>query len=122
MLLGFAVSFYLEIPDRNPDSQGHKITFVVLRGERFGFIVGAVSLVLATFCFLIFSLFHVFPASANFLPITVLSLIPLIIGVWGLREYIVDKTKMMTIVFRATVCIFLVWILMDLYFIYVILT
>jgi 1,4-dihydroxy-2-naphthoate octaprenyltransferase len=122
LLFGFAVSFYLEIPDRNADRQGRKITLVVLRGERFGFIVGAVSLGLATLCYVIFSLYHVFSGAVNFLPITALSLIPLIIGVWGLREYIADKTKMMTIVFRATACIFLMWILMDVYFVFVILT
>jgi 1,4-dihydroxy-2-naphthoate octaprenyltransferase len=122
LLFGFAVSFYLEIPDRIVDTQGHKITLVVLRGERFGLIIGAVSLSLATLCYVMFSLYHIFPGTVNFLPIFVLSLIPSIIGVWSLLEYIADKTKMMTIVFRATACIFLMWILMDVYFVYVILT
>jgi 1,4-dihydroxy-2-naphthoate polyprenyltransferase len=122
LLFGCAVSFYLEIPDRNADSQGHKITLVVLRNERFGFIISAVSLSLATICYVIFNLYQIFPGTINFLPITILSLMPLIIGMWSLREYLVDKTKVMTIVFRATASIFLTWILMDLYFVYVILT
>jgi 1,4-dihydroxy-2-naphthoate octaprenyltransferase len=122
LLFGFAVSFYLEIPDRIADTKGHKITLVVLRGERFGFIVGAVSLGLATLCYVMFSLYNVFSGAINFLPIIILSLMPLIIGVWSLREYIADRTKIMMIVFRATASIFLTWIVMDLYFMYVILT
>lgn len=122
LLLGFAVSFYLEIPDRHADTIGHKITLVVLRGERFGFIVGAVSLGLATLCYILFSIYHVFSGAASYIPIAILSLLPLIIGTWALREYLVDKAKMMTIVFRATASIFLAWILMDVYFAYVILT
>ncbi len=121
LLFGFALSFYLEIPDRNVDCQGHKITLVALKGERFGFVIGAVSLGLATLCFLLFGLFHVFAGAANFLLIAMFSVIPLILGIWGLREYIADQTKIMTSVFRATACIFVVYILIDVYFVYVIL-
>ena len=35
MLFGFALSFYGEIPDRDVDRQGHKITLVALKGENF---------------------------------------------------------------------------------------
>jgi 1,4-dihydroxy-2-naphthoate octaprenyltransferase len=122
LLFGFALSFYLEIPDRNVDLQGHKITLVVLKGERFGFVIGAVSLGLATLCFLLFGLFQVFAGAANFLLMAMFSVIPLILGIWGLREYIADQTKIMTSVFRATACIFVVYILIDVYFVYVILT
>lgn len=122
LLFGFALSFYLEIPDRNVDRQGHKITLVTLKGEYLGFIIGAVSLGLATLCFLMFGLFHVFSGSANFFFIGMISLIPVILGIWGLREYILNQTKMMTIVFRVTVCIFVVYIIIDVYFVYMILT
>jgi len=122
LLIGFAVSFYLEIPDRHADTIGHKITFVVLKGERFGFVVGAVSLCLATLCYILFSIYHVFSVAMSFVPIAVLSVLPLTIGLWALREYLVDKATMMKVVFRATACIFLMWILMDVYFVYVILT
>jgi 1,4-dihydroxy-2-naphthoate octaprenyltransferase len=122
LLLGLAVSFYLEIPDKYADTVGHKTTMVVLKGERFGFFVGVASLGLATLCYILFSVFHVISDAVSFVPIAVLSLLPLIIGVWALREYLVDKAKMMTVVFRATASIFLTWILMDVYFAYVILT
>jgi 1,4-dihydroxy-2-naphthoate octaprenyltransferase len=122
LLFGFAVSFYLEIPDRNVDREGHKITLVVLKGERFCFIIGAVFLGLATLCYVVFSMFHVFEGGANFLAIAVFSLIPFGIGVWSLRKYLIDPVTMMTGVFRATACIFLMWIFLDVYFVYVILT
>ncbi|MFH1101862.1 MAG: prenyltransferase [Methanobacteriota archaeon] len=121
LLFGFALSFYLEIPDRNVDCEGHKKTLVALKGESLGFVIGAVSLGLATLCFLMFGLFHVFPGAANFFFIGMFSLVPAVLGVWGLRGYIADQTKMMTIVFRTTACIFVVFILIDAYFMYVIL-
>ncbi|DAC71616.1 MAG TPA: hypothetical protein DSN98_09455 [Thermoplasmata archaeon] len=122
LLLAFAVNFYLEIPDRYADTLGHKNTIVVLRGERFGFIVGAVSLALATLCYILFSIYSVFSGTASYVPLAVFSLLPLIIGIWALREYLVDKAKMMQVVFRATAGIVLAWILMDVYLVYVILT
>ena len=69
-----------------------------------------------------FGLFNVFSGTANFFLIGMFSLIPVVLGFLGLREYITDQAKMMTIVFRATVCIFVVFILIDVYFLYVILT
>lgn len=122
LLFGFALSFYLEIPDKDVDRQGHKITLVTLKGEYLGFVIGAVSLGLATLCFLMFDLFNVFSGGANFFLIGLFSLMPVVLGMWGLREYITDKTKMMTSLFRITACIFVVYILIDIYFLYVILT
>ena len=122
LLFGFALSFYLEIPDKNVDRQGHKITLVTLKGEYLGFVIGAVSLGLATLCFLMFGLFNVFSGGVNFFLIGLFSLIPVVLGIWGLREYITDKTKMMRSLFRTTACIFVVYILIDVYFLYVILT
>jgi 1,4-dihydroxy-2-naphthoate octaprenyltransferase len=122
LLFGFAVSLYLEIPDRNPDREGHKMTFVVLKGERFSFIIGVISLGLATLCYVVFSAFRVLEGAANFLAIAVFSLIPFGIGVWSLRKYLIDPANMMTSVFRATASIFLMWIFLDVYFVYVLLT
>jgi 1,4-dihydroxy-2-naphthoate octaprenyltransferase len=122
LLFGFAVSLYLEIPDRNVDRKGHKMTLVVLKGERFGFIIGGVSLGLATLCYLLFSMFRVFEGALNFSAIAVFSSIPFVIGVWSLRKYLIDPSTMMTVVFRATACIFLMWIFLDVYFVYVLLT
>ena len=122
LLFGLAVSLYLEIPDKNADRKGNKITFVVLKGERFGFIISVLSLGLATLCYIVYSMFHVFGETFNFYAIAVFSLIPLGIGIWSLRKYLTDPANMMTVVFRATSCIFLMWIFLDVYFVYVILT
>jgi 1,4-dihydroxy-2-naphthoate octaprenyltransferase len=121
LLFGFAVSLYLEIPDRNADREGHKMTLVVLKGERFSFIIGMISLGLATLCYMVFSLFHVFEGAPNFIVIAIFSLIPFGIGVWSLRKYLNDPATMMTVVFRATACIFLMWIFLDAYFAYLLL-
>src|SRR5512137_1273509 len=43
MLFGFAFSFFVEIADRSADLRGHKITMVVRRNERFGFVMGTIS-------------------------------------------------------------------------------
>jgi len=121
LLFGFAVSLYLEIPDRNADRQGQKMTLIVLTNERIGFIFSMISLGLATLCYVAFSLFHVLGTAANFLAIAVFSVIPFIIGVWSLQKYLRDPTSMMTTVFRATASIFLMWIFLDMYFVYILL-
>ncbi|MCX6671918.1 MAG: prenyltransferase [Euryarchaeota archaeon] len=121
LLFGFAVSLYLEIPDRNVDRQGHKSTWVVLTNERFSFMISMISLGLATLCYVAFSLFHILDAP-SFLAIALFSFIPFAIGVYSLQKYRKDPTTMMTVVFRATACIFLMWIFLDIYFLYILLT
>jgi 1,4-dihydroxy-2-naphthoate octaprenyltransferase len=122
LLFGFGVNFYLEIPDRYADILGQKKTIVVRRDERFGFIVGAVSLAIATLCYTLFSFYGVFSGEASYVPLVVFSLLPLTIGIWALWKYLVDKAKMMQVVFRATASIVVAWILTDVYLAYVILT
>jgi 1,4-dihydroxy-2-naphthoate octaprenyltransferase len=122
LLFGFAVSLYLEIPDRNPDRQGQKLTFIVLKDERFGFLLGGICLGLATLCYVLFSLFPIFAGSPNFIAIAIFSLIPFGIGVLSLHKYLKNPATMMTVVFRATACIFLMWIFLDAYFVYLLLT
>jgi 1,4-dihydroxy-2-naphthoate octaprenyltransferase len=122
ILFGFAVSLYLEIPDRNADRQGHKMTLVVLTGERFSFIISAISLGLATLCYMIFSVSHLIEGAPNFIAIVLFSLVPFGIGVWSLRKYLSNPETIMTVVFRATACIFLMWIFLDIYFVYVLFT
>jgi 1,4-dihydroxy-2-naphthoate octaprenyltransferase len=122
LLFGFAVSLYLEIPDRNPDRQGQKMTIIVLKDERFGFLIGGICLGLAALCYVVFSLFPVFSGAPNFIVISIFSLLPFTIGVWSLRKYRTNPATMMTVVFRATASIFLMWIFLDVYFVYVLLT
>ncbi|MBU0496945.1 MAG: prenyltransferase [Candidatus Thermoplasmatota archaeon] len=121
LLFGFAVSLYLEIPDRTVDRQGHKMTLVVMTNERFSFIISVISLGLATLCYMAYSVFQVFEGAPNFLVIAVFSFIPFGVGVWSLRNYLIDPASMMRVVFRATVSIFLMWIVLDVYFVYILL-
>jgi 1,4-dihydroxy-2-naphthoate polyprenyltransferase len=121
MLFGFAFSFFVEIADRNADLQGHKITMVVRRNERFGFIMGTISVAGAMACFLLFYLLQVFPVSVNFLVLALITLIPVVIGALSLRKYIANPTTMISMATRSSVSTFLVFILIDAYFIYALL-
>jgi 1,4-dihydroxy-2-naphthoate octaprenyltransferase len=122
MLFGFTISLYLELPDKNADSTGQKRTFVVRRGERLGLLLGLISTCLVIFCFVLFALFPILTVALNFWLIALFSMLPVIVGVWSLMKYHADSTKILPIVFRAVTCVFIVYILLDIYFIYVILT
>jgi len=122
MLTMFAFAFYVEIPDRDADLQGHKKTLVVRRDERFGFIIGALALASATVCFLLFYLLHVFPESGGFLIIGLYSVIPVAFAVQGLRKYHADPTTMVPSVLRSSLSILSVLMFIDAYFVFAILT
>jgi 1,4-dihydroxy-2-naphthoate octaprenyltransferase len=122
MLTMFAFAFYVEIPDRDADLQGHKMTMVVRKNERFGFMIGSLALASATLCFFLFYLLHVFPASETFLVIGLYSVIPFVLAVQGLRKYRADPTTMVPSVFRSSVSILSVLMFIDAYFIYAILS
>jgi 1,4-dihydroxy-2-naphthoate octaprenyltransferase len=121
MLFGFAISLYLELPDRDADRAGHKRTLVVRRGEHLGFLLGFTSACLLSFCFVFFALFPLFTVPFNFWIIAIFSVLPVIMGGWSLRKYAVDATQIVPIVFRAVISFFLVIILIDVYFVYVLL-
>jgi len=105
---GFALSFYLEIPDREADRQGHKKTLVVRRGVSFGFVVGALFSTLATVCFLLYAIFHVNSGDINYWVVFLFSLIPLFFCVHSLVRYRADKTRVNPLVFRAAASFFVV--------------
>jgi 1,4-dihydroxy-2-naphthoate octaprenyltransferase len=122
MFSGLALSFYLEIPDKDADTHGPKKTFVVRRGESAGFIVAVGSLCVSTLCYVLLGLFPVISGALNYWFIALLSVIPIVVGLWSLWRYRADTTKVMKIVFRASACVFAVYILIDIYVMYVILT
>jgi len=121
MLMMFAFAFYVEIPDRNADLQGHKKTLVVRRDERFGFIIGSITLTGATVCFLLFYLLHVLPESGVFLIIGLYSIIPVAFAVQGLRKCRDDPTTMVPSVFRSSISILSLIMFIDAFFIFAIL-
>jgi 1,4-dihydroxy-2-naphthoate polyprenyltransferase len=122
MFLALAISIYLELPDKNADITGQKHTFVVRRGERLGFLLGVISSCVVVFWFLFFAAFPFIPVTLNFWFIALFSLFPFIVGVWSLRKYYIDPTKIVSIVFPAVSGIFVVFILIDIYFAYLIFT
>jgi 1,4-dihydroxy-2-naphthoate octaprenyltransferase len=122
MLMMFAFAFYVEIPDRDADLQGHKKTIVVRLNERFGFIIGSLALVGASVCFLLFYLLRVFPSSGSFLIIGLYSIIPVAFAVQGLHKYVADTATMGPSVFRSSISILSVIIFIDAYFVYAIIT
>ena len=122
MLIMFAFAFYVEIPDRDADLQGHKKTLIVRRDERFGFIVGSIALAGATVCFLGFYLLHVLPESGVFLIIGLYSVIPVTFALQGLRKYRADPTTMVPSVFRSSLSILSAIMFIDAYFVFMILT
>jgi 1,4-dihydroxy-2-naphthoate polyprenyltransferase len=122
MLTMFAFAFYVEIPDRNADLQGHKKTLVVRKDERFGFIIGSIALTGATVCFLLFYLLQVLPESGVFLIIGLFSILPVVFAVQGLRKYRIDPTSMVPSVFRSSLSILSVIMFIDAYFTIVLLT
>jgi 1,4-dihydroxy-2-naphthoate octaprenyltransferase len=122
LLLGFAFSFYVEIPDRDADRQGQKITMVVRRDERFGFIIGSFLIAFAALCYGLFGAFCLFSVPANFFYIALFSLIPVVVAVWSLRTYLTDPSRMMPMVFRSAVGVLSVFIFTDAYFIYALIT
>jgi 1,4-dihydroxy-2-naphthoate octaprenyltransferase len=122
MLIMFAFAFYVEIPDRDADLQGHKKTLVVRRDEGFGFVIGSIALASATVCFLLFYLLHVLPESGVFFIISLYSVIPVAFAVQGLRKYHVNPATMVSSVFRSSISILSVFMFIDAYFIFAILT
>jgi len=118
---GFGLSFYLEIPDREADRQGHKNTLVVRRGVSFGFVVGAASSLCATICFFIYGFFHVTSGDINYWLVALFSLIPLFFCVHSLVNYHADNTRVNPLVFRSAASFFFFYIILVGYFLYVIL-
>jgi 1,4-dihydroxy-2-naphthoate octaprenyltransferase len=121
MLLCFALSLYLELPDRNADRIGHKHTLVVRRSEHLGFLLGFTTTCLVIFYFVFLAVFPILAVPLNFWLITIFFGLPVVVGGWSLMKYSTDPTKIAPIVLRAVTSIFLVFILLDVYFVYVIL-
>ena len=122
MLLCFALSLYLELPDRNADRLGQKCTLVARKSERFGFLLSLISSCLAISYLVLLAVFPILRVSLDFWLITLLFLIPVVVGGWSLIKTYTDSTKIMPIVFRTVTSIFLVFIVLDIYFVYEILT
>jgi 1,4-dihydroxy-2-naphthoate octaprenyltransferase len=115
---GFSLSFYLEIPDREADRQGHKNTLVVRHGVSFGFKVGVVSSFFATIIFLGYGFFHVVSGNINYWLVGLFSLIPLFFCVSSLLHYHDNMKIINTLVVRPAASFFIFYIILVGYFLY----
>ncbi len=111
----------VEIPDMEGDRIGGKITWIVSRGRKFGFKVIAISGLMATMSFLSLSLTSIFPSNIDFRILAIISLIPLSLGIIELIKKPIDKKSATKFCTYNLASIIVTAILINFYFIYLIL-
>ena len=109
----------VEIPDMEGDKKGGKMTWIALKGRRFGFKLVAISGLLATVSFLILPFTNLFPSSIDFRVVAIISLIPLSLGIMGLIKSPQDKASATKLCVYNLASIMVAAILINCYFIYV---
>lgn len=107
----------VQIPDMEVDKMGGKQTIIVKRGRKFGFTLIGISGTLATLYFLLISLTNIYP-SINFFIVSIISLIPLTFALLAYLNRTEDKIPAMNLVNRVLSSLFIFGILLNLYFIY----
>lgn len=108
----------VEIPDLEGDKLGGKITWIVSKGREFGFKLIGIAVILATTSFLILPLTNLFPQIIDFRILTLISLVPLSLGILGMWKKPVDKKTATKIATLNVASLFVVCILINCYFIY----
>jgi len=108
----------VEIPDVEGDKLGGKISWLVSRGRGFGFKLMGIAGVLATFSFLIIPFTNLFPQTINFRIVALISLISLTLGIVGLVKRPLDKETATKLATLSVASLFLVLILINCYFLY----
>ena len=83
-MYGLVFMIIVETPDMEGDIKGKKLTFVVKKGRKNAYFILLASLIIASFYFLILSLYGVFDEYINFIVVFAISLIPIIIAFIGL--------------------------------------
>ncbi|MCK9151432.1 prenyltransferase [Methanobacterium alcaliphilum] len=118
LFLQFMFTIGVEIPDMEGDELGGKITWIVSKGREFGFKLMGISVILATVSFLVIPLTNLFPPIIDFRILTLISLIPLSLGLFALWKRPVDKITATKLATYNVGSLFAVWILVNCYFIY----
>ena len=91
---------------------------VVSRGREFGFKLILISAILVTLSFLLISFTGFYPSTMDFRILSLISLIPLSIGAFEVVKKPLDKEAATKFSSLNVASLFLVVILMDIYFIY----
>jgi len=111
-------SLGVEIPDLEGNKLGGKITWIVSKGREFGFKLIGISVVLATISFLLVPYSNLFPQIIDFRVLTLISLIPLSLGLYAFWKRPVEKIQATKLAILNVGSLFAVWILTNCYFIY----
>ncbi|MCZ3364540.1 prenyltransferase [Methanobacterium veterum] len=110
------------IPDMEGDKLGGKITLIVANGRRFGFKFIGISAFMMTLSFALISFTGLYPQVLNFKVLTFISVIPLSLGIMELLKMPSDRelaTKYATFNIKS---IFLIGLLINSYFAFLILS
>jgi 1,4-dihydroxy-2-naphthoate octaprenyltransferase len=107
-----------EIPSMEGDKLGNKITWIVLKGREFGYRLSLICAFLATFSFILIPLTGLFPLKLDFKVLAVISLISVTMGIITLIKKPLDEKSSMRFVTIYVLLLFLMSLLIDIYFIY----
>ena len=118
LFLQFMFTLGVEIPDLEGDKLGGKITWIVSKGREFSFKLIGISVVLATISFLLISLTNLFPQIIDFRILALISVIPLILGLYAFWKRPSDKKQATKLAILNVGSLFAGWILINSYFIY----
>lgn len=123
-LIFFQIIFInsFEIPDMEGDEIGGKITWIVSWGREFGFKLILISASLATLSFLLIPLTGLFPKFINFQVIVGISLITLCLGIIELLEKPFERNAAIKYATINVIALFVMSILIDGYFLFLIVT
>jgi 1,4-dihydroxy-2-naphthoate octaprenyltransferase len=110
----------VEIPDMEGDRSAGKMTWIATRGRNFGFKLIMISGLLATLIFFILSFTNLFPPIIDFRILTLISLIPLSLGIIEVIKMPLNKESATKFCIYNLAAILLTLILINCYLLYVI--
>lgn len=115
MLYGLAFILSVEIPDLEGDSLWKKNTLIVRTDRKVGFLMIASAYVVVTAYFSVFSLITPLFFSLNFRFISLLSLLPSLMGLYSLRRRTDDREIATSLATNNVLVLFLFIVLINLY-------
>ncbi|MGB9936577.1 MAG: prenyltransferase [Methanobacterium sp.] len=107
----------VQIPDMEVDKMGGKQTIIVKKGRIFGFTLIGISSVLATIYFSLIAIKNIY-SSINFFIVLLISLVPLTFALLAYLNRTENKNDAMALINRVLSSLFAFGILINIYFIY----
>ncbi|UCF08759.1 MAG: prenyltransferase, partial [Thermoplasmata archaeon] len=121
MLYGMAFILGVEIPDMEGDRIADKNTMIVRKGRAFGFIIVGLCFLLCTIYFFSLSMAVPFAMEYGFSIIGLLSLLPLSLGLLGLKQRPRESTEASKLANRGVAALFTFVFLVDIYYLFALL-